>query len=428
MNRWKTVKWGGVIVSFGLMLMGCGSNTPGQGMEVHTKVSKMEPVPKNPSIQVPQQLRGYFPFTQALIIGVEKFADKNIPQLQYARRDAEGLSRLLRSSSSVSGSNIQVLLDENAHKKKIMEAFEGFKKVTPDDRILIYFAGHGTTKPGSDGGRDAYLVPFDTNVQNLESTAIPMNVIASAMEMIPTQNVIFIIDSCYSGNSIGRSFPFGPQTRDFDDPKPFVSAIAGKEGRVVITSAKPNQVALELDNLKHGLFSYFLLEAMRGFADQDGNGLVSLIEAYGYISNRVVQVSKELGWEQNPQFSGALVGDPPLAVRMVSKGSVPGRLTDLIRESKRSFLASKLVVISDARSTIELYVNDQFHSSWKMGQHEITLPRSMFTRNSGFARIRLRATSRNCSVWKNFDVEQGKEIQMYLNCQETFLTLPPAPL
>ena len=79
----------------------------------------------------------------------------------------------------------------------------------PEDTVLIFFAGHGAPEedPGSDDrdGITKYILAYNSDPEDLYSTAIPMNEIARIFSRIKAQRVIFIADSCYSGGSGGRT-------------------------------------------------------------------------------------------------------------------------------------------------------------------------------------------------------------------------------
>lgn len=76
---------------------------------------------------------------------------------------------------------------------------------------------------------------------------------------------------------------------------------------MIITASGANEVSAENEKLQHGVFTYYLIEGMKGLADVDKDGLVSVDEAYDYVSEHVPNATNQ---EQHP----------------VKKGSVEGRL------------------------------------------------------------------------------------------------------
>ena len=97
----------------------------------------------------------------ALIIGINKYHD--FPQLNYAVEDAKSMKTLLSTQYGFPDENILLLLDEDATKIKIEDAFYNLSEnAGPDDAVIVFFAGHGETEPALGGTEDlGYLIPVD---------------------------------------------------------------------------------------------------------------------------------------------------------------------------------------------------------------------------------------------------------------------------
>jgi len=72
-----------------------------------------------------------------------------------------------------------------------------------------------------------------------------------------------------------------------------------------MTASGANEVSVEKDDLRHGVFTYFLLDGLEGKADTDRDGLITVDEAYDYVSKNV---PKATGQEQHPVKKGAVEG------------------------------------------------------------------------------------------------------------------------
>ena len=70
--------------------------------------------------------------------------------------------------------------------------------------------------------------------------------------------------------------------------------------------AKINEISKEDDKLRHGIFSYYLLEGLKGKADQDADGIINISELFGYISRKVPEAS---GQDQHPVKKGEIEGE-----------------------------------------------------------------------------------------------------------------------
>ena len=83
-------------------------------------------------------------------------------------------------------------------------------------------------------------------------------------------STVMLLDTCYSGTAGGRTFA-RQQVRGSGLNDQFLERLTRSRGRIIITASGPNEVALELPNLTHGLFTYYVLEGLRGKADREGD-------------------------------------------------------------------------------------------------------------------------------------------------------------
>ena len=80
----------------------------------------------------------------------------------------------------------------------------------------------------------------------------------------------------------------------------------------IITASQASEVSLEVPELGHGLFTHFLVQGLRGAADLDRDGIVSLQEVYQYLEQQVSQKSRAMGGNQHPVMKGEMEGILPL--------------------------------------------------------------------------------------------------------------------
>jgi uncharacterized caspase-like protein len=146
-----------------------------------------------------------------------------------------------------------------------------------------------------------------------------MDELQTIFERIDAQRVVAFLDACYSGGAGGRTFT-SKKTRAGSINDEFLERQARSKGRVIITASEPNEVSLELPELGHGIFTYYLVEGLKGAADTNRDGIVSLLELYAYVKEQVTKKSRLVGGKQNPTMRGPeLQGDLPLAKVKVSK-------------------------------------------------------------------------------------------------------------
>ena len=246
----------------------------------------------------------------AAVIGVGDYQDGLIPDLSYSVADAEAFLTYLREDLAVPSERVFALLDEDATYGAIRRLLrtELRRQAKPTDQVIIYFAGHGAPDQFgdvSDGdGVEKYFLPYDTDAQDISGTGYPMQELAEALARLESGRVVFIADACFSGASGGRTFGAGGGATISDG---FLGRMTGESpGRVVLSASGPNEPSLESRALGHGIFTYFLLDGLRGAADADGNNVITVPEAYSYVA-RVVP--ERTGRRQHPMMSGVLGGE-----------------------------------------------------------------------------------------------------------------------
>ena len=106
----------------------------------------------------------------ALIVGVNRY--RYVPPLSYACNDARAVADVLKDSFGFPEDHVTLLLDDDADRDTIRRTFLAFddKRVGPDDRLLVFYAGHGHTQLGN-RGEVGFLVPVDARIDDLSSRA-----------------------------------------------------------------------------------------------------------------------------------------------------------------------------------------------------------------------------------------------------------------
>ncbi|MFC1489552.1 caspase domain-containing protein, partial [Thermodesulfobacteriota bacterium] len=243
----------------------------------------------------------------AVVVGINKYP--NARQLKYAVNDAKIFYNHLVEHNHIPAENVTLLLNQEATLTKIRSTLGTYlkSKAGKDDMVVIFFAGHGATErdtssPDGDG-LEKYLLPFDVDLKDLYATALPMGELSRIFNRIRSERLIFIADACYSGASGGRTISTTGLRANISET--FIERIASGKGRVIITASGANEVSAEKDELQHGVFTYFLIEGLKGAADMNKDGLVTVDEAYNYVSEHV---PRETAQEQHPVKKGIVEG------------------------------------------------------------------------------------------------------------------------
>lgn len=256
----------------------------------------------------------------AVVIGAARYDNKAIPPLAYSVADAEAVYQTLVGPGGFRKENVLLLTDTTERKptlRNIRYALGTFlaRSARRDDMVLIFFAGHGGPEADLRGterdGLAKYLIPIDADPDDLYATALPMDEIRTIFERIEAERVVAFFDTCYSGAAGGRTFA-ARRMRDVRVDDVFLDRVAQAKGRVVITASRASEVSVELQELGHGLFTYYLVQGLRGAADANSDGIVSLQELYAYVEREVSRKSRAVGGNQHPVMKGEIEGSLPL--------------------------------------------------------------------------------------------------------------------
>ena len=249
----------------------------------------------------------------AVVIGIDTYP--NIRQLGCAVNDARGFYRHLLHNNKIPADNVTLLLNQEATLTAIRSTLGTHlkNKAGKEDMVVIYFAGHGATErdamsPDGDG-LEKYLLPYAADPEDLYASALPMREISHIFNRIQSERLIFIVDSCYSGASGGRTISLTGIRATISDA--FLDRVTGGKGRIILTASSANEVSCEKEELHHGVFTYFLLEGLRGKADTDRDGEITVDEVYAYVAQQVPQAT---GQEQHPAKKGTVEGRFVLSV------------------------------------------------------------------------------------------------------------------
>ncbi len=249
----------------------------------------------------------------AVVIGINKY--KNLPSLKYAVNDAREFYHYLVEMNQVPKDRVWLLLDEEATLDKLRSTLGTLlrRSAGKDDTVIIFLAGHGATEQDAsspDGdGLEKYILPHNADPKDLYSSAMPMTEVARIFQRISSERLVFIGDTCYSGASGGRTILAGGARATVSGT--FLERLSQGKGRVILTASDANELSVEKDDLEHGVFTYYLLEGLRGKADLDGDGAITVDEIYRYVSMKVPNAT---GQNQHPVRKGETTGQIVLGI------------------------------------------------------------------------------------------------------------------
>jgi len=248
----------------------------------------------------------------ALIIGIGTFQDSNIEPLRYTVNDAQSFADVLLDPKygHFKAANVHTLTNDQATTKNIKVQLNWLaRSAQPDDLVVVYVATHGSSRDMDTVGVN-YVITHDTEVgasidpDTLYATALPMVDISNAIatRVKATRAAIFL-DTCYSGNAaVKGSKLIAPGVASASLSQTTLDHIKQGSGRIIFAASGTEEESLESDSLKHGFFTYFLVQA---FHEQTGSAPLSRIFDYTqqHVSERVATEFKQYHLKQTPVMS-----------------------------------------------------------------------------------------------------------------------------
>jgi hypothetical protein len=233
----------------------------------------------------------------AIIIGIADY--KNLPKADFANDDARVFYDYAIRALSIKPDNIKLLVDGDASEVGIYKAFKTWlpSKVRSSTDVYVFYSGHGL--PTSDG-KGLYLLPQQTDRDLISKTAIQMQEVISDIQSTKPKSVTLFLDACYSGQSrtgetlIASARPISIKSESRIFPENFT----------VITASQNDQISSSNPDLKHGIFSYYLMRGMEGDADTDKDGKITLGEMQSYLVENVGRQAGMMNRKQEPQLIG----------------------------------------------------------------------------------------------------------------------------
>jgi hypothetical protein len=233
----------------------------------------------------------------ALIIGVSQYQDSAAPTLKGVPFDVISAGKIA-DAMGVPRSNQIVLQDDKADKASILREMDGLaKRIAPGDRVLVYFSGHGSRYPDSQGKCVEGLYPYDGKTISHAEFAEHIAPVSKIADKLLT-----IVDACHSGGVVAgktRSLVGAPfSAKYFSKAEPGSSQDCKKvanfkarglfdnvtrlgalqENTVEIAAALPDEQSWD-DPTGGGLATLAIRDCLLGKAkDLDGSGGINLSE------------------------------------------------------------------------------------------------------------------------------------------------------
>ena len=220
--------------------------------------------------------------TRFIGIGIDKFSDSQY-NLQYSSKDIRDLAKKLKEKYK-DDIIIDTLFNENVTVSNIKALKQKLQQTSVNDKVIISYSGHGMLSKEY----DYYLSTYAVNFQKPEENGLAYDELENLLDSIPARKKLMLIDACHSGevdkdermamqkmaDSLGLTKGIildGDSTtqtqqlglkNSFELMQSLFVNVGKSTGATIISAAAGNQFALERGDLKNGVFTYSILEAM----------------------------------------------------------------------------------------------------------------------------------------------------------------------
>lgn len=234
----------------------------------------------------------------AIIIGIENY--RRVPKADFANADAKDFYTYASRALGIKPENIKLLVDDGADDIEMLNAFQNWLPLKVNKGktdVYVFYSGHGY--PSQDGS-SLYFLPFNVDKQYLDRTSVKQKEVVAALQKAQAKSVTMFIDACYSGQTRGGEVliaglkPLVPKTDEKAYPPEFT----------VITASAADQFSSASQDLKHGIFSFYLMKGMEGDADSNKDSRITSGELQRYLSEMVGKQAMGLNRTQNTQLFG----------------------------------------------------------------------------------------------------------------------------
>lgn len=221
--------------------------------------------------------------------------------LRYAVSDAARIASTMFEIGGVRSENSVILSDPTRNEideafKLLTRSVERNKGKAKRTEFLFYYSGHS-----------------DEAEFLLGSESYPYSELKAALNSVPTDVHVVMLDSCFSGNFI--------RTKGGSREKPFlVDDSSVVQGHAYLSSSSETETSQESDAIQSSYFTQALVTGLRGAADANMDGRVSLNELYYYAFNQTLsQTETASAGPQHPSYNITLVGSGDLVLTDITQ-------------------------------------------------------------------------------------------------------------
>ena len=224
-----------------------------------------------------------------LLVGVNQYQDtENLSSLQYSALDCRGLGEaLIEATASFANKEVIIHHDFVSQRPQLAEVHQSIQYITEsagkDDTILFYFSGHGILDTKT---QQVALCLADTDTKQLLTTGLPLNSLLKQLTSCAASQQLVWLDACHSGGMTLRgTIPADPSSQLVEVLRHKASE---SKGFYALLSCDRAQQSWEFPELGHGVFTYYLMQGLRGEA-ADSQGVIEADALYQYVFHQTLR-------------------------------------------------------------------------------------------------------------------------------------------
>lgn len=246
------------------------------------------------------------PAISAVVVGIERYREPQIPSLPYAQRDAHAVADSLRAHAGVAEANLRLLTDDRAMRSDLQEALDHWVPAQASDKalVVVYLVGQGSYNPKTG---EVALIPYegdgDTREQLYSLTHLYR--VASGLPC----PVVIVADLSFEGPGVN-----GRADAGLLDAIPHDHA----SNTVLISATEAPRRSIRLDGQAHGAFAASFVKALEGAADRNGDRWVTVEELFTYVERAAAAADGRVASGQS--------GPQPVMVPSIKPGHPLSRL------------------------------------------------------------------------------------------------------
>jgi uncharacterized caspase-like protein len=254
------------------------------------QLSAADPKPEGPTLHL-------------MVVGINAYKNPKY-SLNYAKADASSFKQELEKATPLfKDIKVTFITDGDALKANIQASFrQTVKDAKPQDVFVFYYAGHGVMSM-EEKEKQFYIVPHDvTQLYGADDALMQKGISAKELQefskAIPAQKQLFILDACQSAGALNVMAMRGAAEEKA------IAQLARSTGTHWLTASGSEQFATEFSQLGHGVFTYALLEGLKGAAD-NGDKRITINELKAYLETQVPELTQKYkGTAQYPASYG----------------------------------------------------------------------------------------------------------------------------